>query len=440
MRAAAAASWPCASAEGTGIMGESFISRLQPKERTLAALAAVTLIVLIAAGLALWREADRLGPVMEPRPAFPNLAARIDRADRLVLEHQGERLVVERSDRGEWVLPDRGGYAARLEPLRKTLVGLTRIELVERKTARADWHDQLGLVAPDEGGDAMQVTLFDGDGNTLAALLLGKRPHEVGDVAGASPIFVRRPGENQTWLARGALALEISSTHWLERRPFDIDEERIRAVRLTPPAETPYTLERGAPAQADFVLQTLPEGRVRHDDPGRANNVAKAIAGLEIDDVRREDAAPFSPDAAVVIETFDGLSLTLDIQREGHDYWARARASYEHSPEAETRAAMAVAQEVADINARTTGWVFRLPRFKGVQLTSPIENLLMPDDGGETGLKTRDGLEDLSLPGAQDPARIDLGTLPGLGERDIDAKERPADPEIEDLINRPDAE
>ena len=69
--------------------------------------------------------------------------------------------------------------------------GFTPEDVIEPKTARADWLPAVGLDAPPRG-NGVAVTLMNDKGEPLAALIAGKS-EDIGDPSGAIGLFVRKP-------------------------------------------------------------------------------------------------------------------------------------------------------------------------------------------------------------------------------------------------------
>jgi len=76
--------------------------------------------------------------------------------------------------------------------------------------------------------------------------------------------------------------------------------------------------------------------------------------------------------ARVVTKTFDGLTVTVNVIQQGADYWATVSADGS-TPEGRN--------EARQINARATGWAYKLPPYKGAQFTATLESILKPKGG-----------------------------------------------------------
>ena len=384
--------------------------------RTLSLLG-VTVLAAALAIYALQSGNGRLEDEFEPRLMFPELATRGDDVARIVVSANKDQFEIERRD-GAWLLPARDGFPASPNVVRNTILSLSRMQLVERKTALAERHQTIGLVAPAAGGDAVEIALQDEAGSVLAALLVGNV--ERGGGSGQdSTYFVRYPGDDQTWLARTTLQVEDDVVDWLDRNIVSITRDEIQSVRISLPNAQPYRLERPSFDVTDFSLAEIPEGRT----PMPAftlNATAFALAGLSITDVKKVADIEFSDPVKVSCRTFDGVLIDIELVKSGEDRWMRLTATEagadqvsdqgseltadieESAPQepigsetsddesATEDAVLASANEdaglsarIAALNQRVSGWAFQIPAFKYDQLAKPLEDLLEPLD--ETG-------------------------------------------------------
>jgi hypothetical protein len=342
-----------------------------PRRRNLAVLAAAALLSLILALVVIWQQSSG-GNTAPARTEFiPGFAHDVRHAARIhVVSKTGAFDVVFVPEKG-WVVPERGNYPASFDLIQRTLVGLAALQTIEPKTARPEWFHFVNLDTPPKG-DGVLIAVSDDKGKELASLIAGKS-EDIGDPTGAVGLFVRRPGDNQSWLARSVLDARPALTDWLDKTVMDVDRARIRAVDVSPTNNGPtFTVSRLDPGKPDFILTPLPAGQ-KVADPTVPDGVAAAITGFGFDDVQPAANLDFSgPNVAhVTTLTFDGLKVTVNVLKSGADYWATIAGGYDETkPDA--------SREAATINAHAAGWAYKLPQYKGQLFMTTLADLLKP--------------------------------------------------------------
>jgi hypothetical protein len=341
-----------------------------PRRRNLIVLATATVVAVLLAFAALWQQGNLDRPAYAPQEFLPGFAAHVREAARIHIASKagGAFDVVFTPEKG-WVLPERSNYPASFDLVRRTLVGLAALQTIEPKTARAEWLHYVSLDAPPVG-DGIAITVRDEKGRVLAALITGKSA-EIGDTSGATGLFVRRPDETQSWLVRSVLDPRSSLSDWIEKSVMDVDRARIQEVDVTPATGRAFVVRRQKPSDPDFALSPLPKGK-SVSDPTVPDGVAAAITGFGFDDVRAAGELTAPAGTRLVTKTFDGLIVTVDVQRQGADYWATISAA------ALDPAKPDAAKEAAAINARASGWAYKLPAYKGQLFMTTLDNLLQP--------------------------------------------------------------
>ncbi len=345
---------------------KAFLS--DPRRRNLSILAGVTTVAVLLALAALWQQASIGRPAYVAQQFFPGLAHHVRDAARIHIASKsgGAFDIVFMPEKG-WVVPSRSDFPASFDLVRRTLVGLAALQSIEPKTARADWLHYIGLEGP-PNGDGIEITVRDDKNRVLASLIAGKS-EDIGDASGATGLFVRRPGETQTWLTRSVLDPRATFSDWLEKTVMDVDRARIQEVNVDPAGSASFMVRREAPNEPDFKLSPVPSGKAV-SDPAAPDGVASAITGFGFDDVRpaREfDFSDAATNARLVTKTFDGLELTVNVKRRGADYWAIISADAFKSD--------AVA-EASAINAHASGWAYKLPAYKGQLFMTTLDSLL----------------------------------------------------------------
>lgn len=326
-------------------------------------------IVLVAAAIYALASGDRaVSPPPRHQRAFPELAARLGDLAWMRLLHGAMRADFNLIA-GHWAVVEKGNYPAAPGRMRRLLLGLADLTLVEPKTARPELFARLDLDDPANGKSTL-VALQDRTGKSVAALIIGKTRHDrLG--GGDEAVYVRKPGEDRAWLARGSLDLPGEIAGWLDRRLFDIAPSRIASVILTGSDGARLVLRRDAPAGKFAVADAPPDAKFKDDAALAAP--AGALAGLDLDDVKpgAELPVPQSGVASAAFATFDGLSLTLRLFAHDKADWVRIEASGKGAAAAEGEA----------IAAKLAHWIYAIPADRASLLRTGLGDLIAPEKG-----------------------------------------------------------
>ncbi len=349
-------------------MADAMAIRRDPKRRQVYILLGATAVALALATAAVFQQSSSTAPQFQQHPFFPGFSDRLAQLGEIAIASKTGSFHV-RLQQGKWVIPERNNFPADPGQVRSTALGLADLTVLEPKTGRADWLSYVGLIAPDKGGDAVDVKLSDNAGKPIGELLAGHTQGAADDL-GRNTLYVRHPDENQSWLARGSLTLKSNVTDWLDRNVLNIARDRIKGASVTPEKGPIYNLARDSKDQPDFKLLDMPPGRALSFD-GSPDGVAGAIASFTFDDVAKADQFDFSKAPQSVEHTFDGLDLTVKIAARGMEHWATVAAAAS-DPKAQ--------DEASKINASLGGWAFKLPDDKVQQFVADRETLLKPLD------------------------------------------------------------
>lgn len=343
--------------------------RTDPRRRNLAILAAAAILAIILAALGIHHQSAMMGTQTEAETVFPNLPGEIRKVARIhIVSNAHGALDIVFDPQHGWVLPQHSNYPASFETLRATVVGLAALQTIEPATARPDWYGKIAVDAPPKGAGTL-IELLNDKGATIASLILGKQT-DIGDASGASGLYIRKPGDKQSWLARSVFEPKSDAGSWLDKNVVAIDQARIQDVDVTPVTGPAFNARRDRPSDPDFLLTPIPAGR-ELAYPAAADGVATALAGFAFDDVRPATDFDFSNAPRVVVRTFDGLLVTVKILTQGPDFWATVYAEGAPTkPDAE--------REARAIDAHADGWAYKLPDYKGKLFMTTLDSLLKP--------------------------------------------------------------
>ena len=398
------------------------------KTRSLIVLAVVAVVVAVVAVFAVQdRESGTRHRVVGER-LFPGLIERINSVASMEVTQGEDRYTIVR-DGDVWGLAEKGGYPAQFDMVKKTILGIAEVALVEAKTSKRDRLGELYLAEPDaEEGPGTRIALRGEDGAELAAMILGKAAR-----GGGGRRYVRRAGEDQAWLAEIAVDIGAQPMDWVDKTMTKLRPDRLRRVSISHDDGDDVVLEKADKENSNFTVPVLPEG-AKVKAAMEINGIVSALSFLNIEDVAPVADIAFEGESLVTTryETFDGLVITLTSVTVGDIVWARFEAAYdaaladpvEEAPvEDETEdgvelppgmeeikplTAEDVQAEAEALSARTAGWAFALPNFRAdhlrKKLTAMIEypeaepefaDEITPDTSGTITLPPNITIEDL---------------------------------------------
>ena len=334
------------------------------------ALLAVTAAAVVAAILVSGGGAPRTDPLVG-QPVLPEVAQRLADVGRVTLVHGGVKTTLRR--RGDhWVVEEKDDYPANEVKVRQALLGLADLSFVEPKTRKPALYSRLEIADADKkDAKSTLVTVADEKGSLLGELITGKR--RVDQLGGGNDgIYVRKPGDAQSWLARGTLDVTGDAPQWLDKKLLDLPQAKVKDATLTAADGGALAFKRDKPEDKFALAAPPPAGKkLKSGDPLDAP--AGALADLELADVRpaKDFDFPKTGVAEARYESFDGLAVTISlVQKDGKD-WARITAS--GTGEAEKQA--------ANLNAKLAPWVFAIESYKAKMLETKLDDVVETPKG-----------------------------------------------------------
>lgn len=259
----------------------------------------------------------------------PELGDRADAIQQIVVRSADSELRLARTGDG-WVARNKNDYPANAARIRELVVGLGRLERLEKKTSDPERLARLELTDVDEpGSKAVEVTLLSGDDTELASIMVGKT--EDFQSTDYSRYFVRDAGDPQSWLVRGTLPPVLEDPgNWLQQRLLaGVEASGFQSIEITHPGGETVTVRRDSSDREDFELVGLSSGE-SVDSQYPVNQIADTLKRLSLKDVL--DANSMEDKEAVVSVdalTFNGVRITARFDRREPDYGVTLSAAYE---------------------------------------------------------------------------------------------------------------
>jgi hypothetical protein len=259
----------------------------------------------------------------------------------------------------DWTVDERG-YPADSGKVRKLLLDLASLNVVEEKTRTPANYPQLGVEdvnSPKATGTKIDATT---PGKTYSLI--------VGKSSSGKSGYVRVAGTEQSLLAAPSLSVDSDPKRWLDRTLLDVTQDRVKDFTIKPADGQGYSASRPSKDQQDFAVADIPKGR-ELSNPTAADPIAGSLGGLTLDDAQHAPSAPPDPKtlAHATFHTFDGLAIDLTGRKDG------TRTLISVAATSSDKAAEAQAQSLV---ARTQGWEYEIPAYKYDAIFRPLDDLL----------------------------------------------------------------
>ena len=295
---------------------------------------------------------------------FPGFDKGANQVGQLALE-QGDNKLEFHKVKDSWNIANRGGYPAKTESVQQLLVRLARAELIEAKTKDPKRYGLLELEDP-AGKDAksVMVQMRDGNGKAIGELVVGKRRQSAFG-QGRSGVYVRRPGNDQTWLTNVNLRTTFDVSDWVEPVFFKLGDTKVKSLTLQTPdgGDVKIVTDENKDGKKDVThkFAAVPEGKKLKKDVD-ASVVVKGLQTFEMTDVRKLADAKLPKDAVkipAIIETDKGMKLQAEMVRIGeNDRWLSFKV-LEDGKDAK------VAKSFRD---KLDGWQFKIADWRARQV------------------------------------------------------------------------
>ena len=362
------------------------------KSSTLGILVAATVVVAGGAGFALYQRQQATAVAAEGGPLLPGFLAKVNSATSLAVIGPKQSFTVAKGAGETWSVVEKDGYPAKGDVVKKAIVGMAELKIVESRTANPEMYERLGVGEPGKDPEAVSLTLKDAAGTVLGAVILGKtKTYESGGKNGE--YYVRVPGQKESWVGSARLQAPGDALRWIDNNLSRLSRERIASVTITHAGEPPVKVVPEADKPGEFRLLGIPAGQKlkSSSDP---NSTAGGLDYLAFDDVKKADKIDFTKaPATAVYSTADGLDVTVTMVTMDGKTWARFAVAFDAARAAAFKPAATkgedgkdkepaafdakkVETEAAELAKKVDGWAFQLSEGNAKPLTRKMADLL----------------------------------------------------------------
>jgi hypothetical protein len=336
--------------------------------------ALVLLVIALAGMVAVFEFTDRNASGVTGQAFLEGFSANGNAINRVDLRFpDGEEGITLRREGDLWLVDQRDGYPADFEAIASLVTSLANARIVEQKTSNPSNYGQLGVDDPAQGGAGTGIEL---SGDDFAYDVI------VGNPAQQSFQYARLADTETSYLVDQQFEVPASIASWLVDEIIDMPADRISKVTIEHADGETIVIEKASRENADFSVLDVPEGR-ELSYPTAGNEIAGALAGLTLDDVRKGQAGDPAGDplSTAAFETWDGLRIVVTVVSGDEEQWLSFAASEgsadTNEPNEET------ASEVDDINSRLGEWQYRVADYQGSRFARRWEDILAAEQEEE---------------------------------------------------------
>jgi len=336
--------------------------------RTLAVLLVCAIVSSAAAAFAIAERVSFKDTNFQGQRVFPDLLETAKDVTTMTVTQSGKIMTFEKKDAG-WTLKQSGNYRVHDNLVSKVVFGLANMELLDAKTAKPSRFKDLQLSDPSGvESKAQQVRLTDANGNVIADLIVGRANYFLPETT-TGGMYIRRPGEDQTWLARGLVDIGVEPRDWLIREIIDIKPEQIARVDVTFPDGMQQAVVPAPDATGGFAYENMPDG-FKLSSPYAPRNVAAVLGSFVLNNVTPSVDIDLDPSRAYVatFKITGGMQVVTRMWAKGGQHYMRIQA--------EAAPPSAAATLAVEINARTDGWTYIIPDYQYEQISKKLADVI----------------------------------------------------------------
>lgn len=327
----------------------------------------VLLVAVVAVGLGLMLSSGKRQTEVASQALFSDLQKHVDEVDSIRLENANGVIldaVLQDTTEGNsaWSAADKDNYPLDQEKVITLLNSLVSAKLDSAKTAKAENHSRLGL---------QDITTKDSQAQLLV-VSAGERNWQIlmGNTASSGKgVFVRNPGENQTWLTKTALTVPDDSNAWLQSRILNLGTDSLVSVSREGHWSAVVAQPETDGGTLSWTLENMPEGRELNYE-SIVKNTVDDILELELEELVQQkpyDLAGAVPESQITVTTSDEGEIEIALYKSGDDNL--------------------VSYNSENSNAHWSQWVYKVSDFQAGRLKKDIESFLqaLPEEPEEEG-------------------------------------------------------
>jgi hypothetical protein len=287
---------------------------------------------------------------------FPGIAAPLEKASRIEIVHAGKSFAIVRAG-DVWTMPSLGSYPVEATKVHALLAGLAELRVLARRTSDPHQFASLGVGDPKKpAATGTMVAVSDSADHAIASLIVGHQNYATSGQQ-TETLYVRQPGNDQSWLAEGKLTIESRPEQWIDDSIANIDHAEIVRVEVTRGNEKLVLAPNAGKLALLEPADHPPLG------PFKVESVWRALESLSFSSVRAGPALPGKEIAQTVFTLTGGTAVTATLALDGKNLWGHF-------------AATGTDAEAKSLAAKFGDWSYRLGDWRESALAPTLDDLL----------------------------------------------------------------
>ena len=248
---------------------------------------------------------------------LPELREAIDSASEIKIFNGNNESQVTILNRGNgWRVQEKSGYPANFETLSDLLRDMAELKVLERKTAKAKYHAELGLT--DDGESKGVIVRISAD--KLYEMMVGHTSQSRGT-------FVRKPDKDQVYLVEQTLEVSSDPIDYLNPVFLSLESSEVETVVI----RTPDSLLKAVRDETTkkMIIEDIPEGaELRYETV--ADSLARIFINLRFNDVEPYRVGLFNQPSETIVTTSSGDSKVIRSENINDSFWVQMGEDWQY--------------------------------------------------------------------------------------------------------------
>lgn len=247
---------------------------------------------------------------------LPELREAIDSVSEIkILNGNNESQVTILNQGNGWHIQEKSGYLANFETLSDLLRDMAELKVLERKTAKAKYHAELGLNDGESKGVIVRISA-----DKLYEMMVGHTSQSRGT-------FVRKPDKDQVYLVEQTLEVSSDPIDYLNPVFLSLESSEVETVVI----RTPDSLLKAVRDETTkkMIIEDIPEGaELRYETV--ADSLARIFINLRFNDVEPYRVGLFNQPSETIVTTSSGDSKVIRSENINDSFWVQMGEDWQY--------------------------------------------------------------------------------------------------------------